>query len=702
MPDIDAILQAQLEAIENGQPVENVLLALPSDVQHLQPLIKLASAMRELPHPEFELARDLETRQRVLAASQAITRPAARWRPALGLNLRWLQAPGYATLAAIFLGVLILISAAGLWLAGPPGGRSALVMDVNGRVETSLDGVEWRAVYIGDRVFSGERLRTFGASQATLLFYEGSRAAVGADAILVFSTIEGRWSQSLQVQIAQQRGVTIHSVVPLHGKNSSYIVHTPGATASVQGTTFSVAVLDNGQSHFAVRTGKVQVSNDRKQVFITAGQATLAQPDQTLEYPAYTFSVSGQVTSITATTWTVEGVTFTIHENTSINGNPVVGDDLIVTGRIAANNMYIADKIEVALISQPLSIFTGEIQQQGEGVWQVSDESVLVNEATILTPGLRSGDPVIVTFSVLNDGSRLAQSIASLDEAAETLSISATPSPVPGAKPSLEFDPQEMELYSCDPEISIPGSLANLGESPDDFAANLRLGWLFLRGAEFVEKVELSDSEWERIDAGSALPFTMHITPKTTWAGATGRDQSIILQVIIRQETNRPEHLDAKMTITLKRCTQASATPEPVQEPDRPSFTTPAPLRTPDFCNGFADHPTGYRLAARYRVPYEEIMFWFCQGFGFGEIDLAFSLLQTYTSDEYDASLTIGEIFAKKTPGRGWGQIKRELRESISPTPRDIPPGLDRTPKPDDDRPEPGRPTQRPTKTDKP
>jgi hypothetical protein len=57
MPDIDEILQAQLEAIESGQPVENVLLALPNDAHDLEPLIKLASAVRELPHPEFELVK---------------------------------------------------------------------------------------------------------------------------------------------------------------------------------------------------------------------------------------------------------------------------------------------------------------------------------------------------------------------------------------------------------------------------------------------------------------------------------------------------------------------------------------------------------------------------------------------------------------------------------------------------------------------
>jgi hypothetical protein len=714
MPDIDEILQTQLEAIESGQPVEDILQALPNDVQDLEPLIKLASAVRELPHPEFEFEKAQATRQKILAASQAVTRPALRRRPAQGLNLRWLSAPGFATLAAVFLATLIMISALGIWLAGPPGGRSALVLDVNGRVEAASiqNGSEWRQVYSGDRIFSGERLRTYGASKATLVFYEGSRAAVGSNADLVLDTIEGRWDRSLQVEIAQNRGVTDHSVVSLQGKNSSYVVQAPGASASVLGTTFSVAVLDNGQSHFAVRTGKVQVSNDRSQVFITAGQATLAQPNQTLESPAYTFSVAGQMTSIAASSWTVEGVSFTINENTSIHGSPVVGDDLIVTGRITANNEYIADTIEVALIPQPLSSFTGEIQHQDEDLWQVSDHKVLVNEATTTAGALRTGDPVIVTFSVLKDGSRLARSIVSLDEAAETIPDSVTPSPVPGARPALRFEPQEM-TNTCEStlEYKFEGSLVNTGDTEDDFAANVKLGWLFERGAEYVEEIELSTASWLRIDGGETVKFNLYVTPKESWQAADGRDKHIILRVIIEQETNRPEHLNARLTINMTTCEEVELTLDPTseEEPTPKPSRTPTPQSTPDFCDSGLIHPTGIRLANRYSVPYEEIMDWFCRGYGFGEIDLVYLLAE---QTEYDTE----EIFELKEPGKAWGTIKQELlekeKEKISPpglekTPpgldkkppglEEAPPGLEKTP-----RPQPVIPTKKPTNTSKP
>jgi mannose-6-phosphate isomerase-like protein (cupin superfamily) len=672
MPDIDEILQTQLEAIESGRPVEEVLQGLSDEAFDLEPLIKLATAVRELPHPEFEFEKAQAARQRVLAASQAITRPAIRRRPVPGLSQRWFTIPGFAALAALFLGALILLSAAGVWLAGPPGGRSALVTDVNGRVEAAAaqGEPEWRAIYSGDRVYANERIRSFGASEATLVFYEGSRATIGANADLALNTIQARWGKSLEVEIEQNTGKTEHSVIPLRGKNSSYVVQAPGASASVQGTTFSVAVSDNGQSHFAVHSGKVQVANDRNQVLITAGQATLAQPNQTLETPAYTFSVAGQMTTATANTWKVAGVNFILNEQTSINGTPVVGDDLIVTGRIIAANTFIADNIAVALISQPSASFTGVIQHQGETAWLVSDQNVLVNAASIIAVDLLIGDPVFVTYTVLDDGEWLAQSIASLDEATELIPESAIPSPVPGAKPALEFVSEELESDICDTkEYVFDGSLLNAGDQEGDIAANVSLGWQIERGANYVESIELTDSEFTEIASGQTVNFTLRVNLNDSWDDAAGKNGHVILRIVVDQETNRPNHHKSRMTINITACNQTEATDEPVPslEPTQEPSRTPAPRVTPDFCNGDLIHPTGDRLAKRYTVPYEEIMSWFCSGFGFGEIDLAYTLANQY-------KLEVEDIFEMKEPGKTWGQIKQDLleiekeKEKVKPT----------------------------------
>ena len=85
-----------------------------------------------------------------------------------------------------------------------------------------------------------------------------------------------------------------------------------------------------------------------------------------------------------------------------------------------------------------------------------------------------------------------------------------------------------------------------------------------------------------------------------------------------------------------------------------PTITpTPATTQVTD-CTGANPQPKGQKLAELYGVPYEEIMGWFCQGFGFGEIDLAYSLsVQTGTP--------VAQIFAMKQSGLGWGEIKKQL-----------------------------------------
>lgn len=99
-------------------------------------------------------------------------------------------------------------------------------------------------------------------------------------------------------------------------------------------------------------------------------------------------------------------------------------------------------------------------------------------------------------------------------------------------------------------------------------------------------------------------------------------------------------------------------------------------------CVGAELQPTGVTLAKRYGVPYDEIMGWFCQGYGFGEIDLVYGLSQEY-------GVPVTEIFAMSEAGEGWGNIKKYFEEQITPTPK---PTKDRevkptkTPKPTKDK----------------
>jgi hypothetical protein len=104
-------------------------------------------------------------------------------------------------------------------------------------------------------------------------------------------------------------------------------------------------------------------------------------------------------------------------------------------------------------------------------------------------------------------------------------------------------------------------------------------------------------------------------------------------------------------------------TPEPTTsageeaEPSRRSPSRPVPSEEEgdrEGCPNAAPHPKGTQLAERYDVPYDEIMDWFCNGFGFGEVNRAYSL--SLTKD-----MPVEDIFAMREDGLGWGQIKKQL-----------------------------------------
>ena len=73
------------------------------------------------------------------------------------------------------------------------------------------------------------------------------------------------------------------------------------------------------------------------------------------------------------------------------------------------------------------------------------------------------------------------------------------------------------------------------------------------------------------------------------------------------------------------------------------------------YCDGTAEknHPSGEKLAEQYSVSYTEIMGWFCRGYGFGEIDLAYSI-------SAQAGKPVSEIFALRAGGMGWGEIMQQ------------------------------------------
>lgn len=565
MSEFDDCLQENLQALESGAALEEILAKAPDPVGEMASLVQLAAAIRGLPHPQpsSNLAPARQPEQRP-AADAAATRPLQRRQPAAVPRV-W--RPAWGALAALALLAVLLVGGLGLWLAGPPSAKAATLMDVQGQVEiaSSAEASDWRSAANGDQVKAGQRIRTQAASGATLVFYEGSRTTISPNADLVLSELDGGWGSALRVDFDQLAGKTAHSVVPLRGRESRFVVHTPAGKASVHGTNFNVLVAKTGLARFAVNTGKVEVSNDFSQVFLTAGQATAVETGEGVAQPAYQFSVQGTLTAQDGETWTVAGVSFTVTDQTVIDGDPQVGEVILVEGRLLEDDTRAADTITAAQDEQQVSSFTGTLTAMEDGVWLIGGTAVTVDEATVVSEGLNVGDAVRVTFAVQEDGSWLALQIESLQEAPE-------PEQTPTATSELDA------------------------------------------------------------------------TPSPT--GETGT---------------------------------------PSTEPTGTTTVEPGAEDVEAICTGANPHPTGMTLAQRYGVTYEEIMGWFCQHFGFGEIDLAYGLSQ-------ETGIPVEEIFAMRS-SMGWGEIKQQLQEAPGQS-------LDKG-KPTDQL-QQTRPTQRPKPTQKP
>lgn len=610
MSEMDERLQEQLDALDGGTPLESILAEL-GEGSELGSLVSLADSLRAVPRPEPQAVRARERKRQVMAAAKEPPQPTGlQWG-----RIRWVFAAGLGGATVVALLLLVLsVTAFGIWLAGPRSAHYATLMDVTGVVEVAAADVGdgWRAVAAGDRVRTGERIRTHAASGATLLFFDGSRTYLVPNTNLVMTRLDGDWGDELQVELEQYSGRTTHSVVPLRGEESAFLVRTLSAAASVRGTYFSVAVDARERSHFAVRSGSVTVTSAETDVLLAAGQATVVEPGQEPETPAYRFSVQGPLTNVEqlgdGEIWTVAGVAISVTLETTVSGSPVVGvDSVLVEGRVV-DGAWVADSIELAPDEEVESTFVGTLADMEGDAWQVGSATVTVNEETVIGEGLTVGDTVRVTFVVQEDGSWLALSIEAFDnctgadphpkgvELALRYDVAydeimewfcqgfgfgeidiayglAEDTGVPVDRifalrqsgmgwgqirkllleldPGLHFVPEELEQVDCELTYVFTGTLFNNGLSPDDYAENVVLDYEIVPGSEYTDAitVTLTPQGWDVIQALEQVTFTVDVALSEDWYLAPfGTELQIRVFVA---EADTPYDLDSELTVTI-------------------------------------------------------------------------------------------------------------------------------------------------------
>ncbi len=674
MSNQDDLLQNYIAMLETGVPLEEILVQLPPDQAHLYDLLQLTAAIRAVPAPELSPADTLDTQ--VYAAIERFTRRqervASAKRPLFPNRLRdWpfprLALSGLAITALIIFALAWLMSLSSLVRPVVQPASMLTLASVSGQVELSeADSGVWRLIEANEPLLAGQHLRTGPSSQAVLHFKDGSQIILVANSELSFRHLSQQQpDDTITVELMQHVGQSQHQVTPLRSPDAFYIVHTPSVRAEVRGTTFSVAVAATGYTYVAVDEGQVLVTAASTTIPLTAGHATTISSGQTPAAPIRYFRSQGELLHQAQMHWQIDELLVYVTEETILSDAFAVGDFVEVSGRILPNGRWQADSINLTQVGHQAT-FAGVIEAISPRLWLVDDIAVAVTVATERPSDLAVGDLVRVVYRHDSDGRRLALQIDLLRPAlAEQPPLDAQ-----SAWPSLSFEPDELEATGCQTNFTLTGFLVNAGEPPQDMAVDVVLGYTLLTGAQFVETVTVEPSGWPLIDAGETAVFTVQIETNAAWLTARPETE-LKLRLFVTAESNRPTPHPTRLTITLvQSCAPTAATPIPTATTIGPTVTaSPLPTHTParpgGDCLGISPHPEGTRLAQVYNVPYAEIIGWFCEGFGFGEIDLAYGLSQ-------DTGTAVAEIFDMRRQGLGWGEIMQAL--GAIPSPPDNPP----------------------------
>ncbi|MBN1372209.1 MAG: FecR domain-containing protein [Anaerolineaceae bacterium] len=560
MTYLDNLLEECLNELDRGIPLEKIVQHVPSEAAEILPLLRLAAVTRELPHPSMASTKARAQRGRIMKFARSNAQPERRF--------SWRFAMAQLSMVA----ALVVVALLTIGFTGPRGSRYATLSDVQGIVEV-FDGQDWRMAANGERVHAGEKVRTRIDSQAALLFYEGSHSQLGGDTEVTLEKARGGWNRSLDVDVYQAKGLSTHTVAPLQGKNSHFVVGTGLGQAAVRGTIFDVEVI-HGTSRFSVHRGTVEVTYGQERTLLTAGQVIVVEEGGAATQPAYAFDVQGPIEAMVGDQWTVGNLSFFVDPALVAGGNWNLDDWVRVRGRILADGSLVADWIQLVSGDKVMAHFSGLVESIGAESWVVGGKTVMIDSNTEIEAGLAIGDPVEVGFVVVESGDWLALEIVSIKEK------------------SVE---------------SIPGTVTG---------TNTR-------------------------------------TPQATFTSTTVPSQ-----------------------------TQSPVPPTGTQPPGAQLTPTAVPVAG---CAVGEDQPEIITLAERYGVTPAEILYWFCQGYGFGEIDLAYELAQ-------GAGVPVSTVFEMVESGMGWGLIKQTLQPATAtPEPTS-------TLKPTDEP----KPTKEPEPTDEP
>lgn len=298
-------------------------------------------------------------------------------------------------------------------LPQPPAAR---LEAVQGWVEVSDAAGGWAAAVEGQAVAAGQRIRTGALSGARLVFPDGSRAQIAADADITLDEMEvGGPGEPRTILMTQAGGESAHEVAPSEHPGSRYEVRTPGGSGAAKGTAFQVIVTPDQAAYFYVTEGVVAVTAVETTVLVNPGFMTVVYVDMPPVKPVQAVYAEGLV-SEAGSRWTVAGVAFAAGESTTVSGDPQVGDWAAVKGHVDENGQNVADWV-ILLRRAAANRFslTGAVEAVDETGLTVNGQAILIGEETEVDAGIAVGDRVYVAGVIETGGGLLAERVERLD-----------------------------------------------------------------------------------------------------------------------------------------------------------------------------------------------------------------------------------------------------------------------------------------------
>jgi hypothetical protein len=296
--------------------------------------------------------------------------------------------------------------------------RTAVLQTIHGIVEQQTETGDWVIVPGVTALTGGQRIRTGDLSQATLTFYDGSRATLRANSELSINRLNAQRPEAgfRTIVLTQHLGESAHNVQFRNDGGSRYQVNTPAGSGIARGTEFTVAVTPDLLAEFAVSEGRVDVTGLNQTVEVVAGQTTAVLAGSPPQPPAFRIFGEGEVGQI-GPVWTIAGQTFQTNDRTRITGNPQVGDLVRVEGRLLADGSRMADRITL-LRRAVANRFTlsGAVEAIAPTVWTVAGQTILVDANTRIDDDLSVGNRARMQGVILAGGTLRAERIERLDD----------------------------------------------------------------------------------------------------------------------------------------------------------------------------------------------------------------------------------------------------------------------------------------------